>query len=127
LASEPHIYSDIRVHEQGRAVKALARHHQEAVCARQQTVNRLRSVLLEFYPKALQAFPNLKHRAAATVLAAVPTPAAGQKLTRSQLVMPLRRSGRGNHPALIEQILADVFALPGVTDTNDGYGRAYLS
>ncbi len=32
----------------------------------------------------------------------------------------LRRSGRANHPALVEQILADVFALPGVTDTNEG-------
>jgi hypothetical protein len=55
-------------------------------------------VLLEFYPQALQAFPNLTHKAAVTVLAAVPTPAAGQRLTRSRLVTLLRRSGRGNHP-----------------------------
>ena len=39
----------------------------------------------------------------------------------------LRRSGRANHPALVEQILADVFALLGVTDRNDGYGRTFLS
>jgi hypothetical protein len=32
------------------AVKALARQHQEAIWARQHTVNRLRSVLLEYYP-----------------------------------------------------------------------------
>jgi len=42
-------------------------------------------------------------------------------------VMMLRRPGRANHPALVEQILADVFALPGVTDTNDGYDRTFLS
>lgn len=52
-------------------------------------------------------------------------PAAGQKLTRSRLVTLLRQSGRANHPALVEQILADVFVLPGVTDTNDGYDRTY--
>jgi hypothetical protein len=42
-------------------------------------------------------------------------------------VMMLRRPGRANHPALVEQILADVFSLPGVTDTNDGYDRTFLS
>ena len=52
------------ISEQARAVKALARQHQEAIWALHQTVSRLRSVLLEFYPQALQAFPNLKHKAA---------------------------------------------------------------
>ena len=51
-------------------MKALARQHQEAIWALHQTNSRLRSVLLEFYPQALQAFPNLKHKAALTVLAA---------------------------------------------------------
>jgi len=113
------------VSEQARAIKALARQHQEAVWALQQTVNRLRSVLLEFYPQALQAFPNLKHCAAATVLAAVPTPAAGQKLTRSRLVALLRRAGRGNHPALVEQILADLRtpALRQSARIEDAYGN----
>ena len=39
----------------------------------------------------------------------------------------LRRSGRANHPAPVEPILADVFTLPGVTDANGGYGRTFLS
>jgi hypothetical protein len=69
------------ISEQGRAVKALARQHQEAIWALNQTVSRLRSVLLEFYPQALHAFPNLKHKAAITVLAAASTPAAAAKLT----------------------------------------------
>ena len=86
------------VSEQGRAVKALARQHQEAIWALHQTVSRLRSVLLEFYPQALQAFPNLKHKAALTVLAAAPTPAAGQQLTRRRVVTLLQRCGRRNDP-----------------------------
>jgi transposase len=96
------------ISEQGRAVKALARQHQEAIWALNQTVSRLRSVLLEFYPQALQAFPNLKHKAAITVLTAASTPAAAAKLTRRKLVALLQRAGRGNHPMLVEQILADL-------------------
>ncbi|MDX1881699.1 hypothetical protein SBE55_28310 [Mycolicibacterium sp. 141076] len=93
-----------------RAIEALARQHQEAIWALHQTISRLRSVLLEFYPQALQAFPNLKHRAAMTVLAAATTSAAAEKLTRARVVALLKRSGRGNHPALVEQILTDLRA-----------------
>ena len=39
----------------------------------------------------------------------------------------LRQSGRASVPARVEQILAYVFSLPGVTDTNDGYDRTFLS
>ncbi|MDV6247204.1 IS110 family transposase [Rhodococcus opacus] len=98
------------ISEHGRAVKALARQHQEAIWARHQTISRLPSVLLEFYPQALQAFPNLKHRSALTVLTAVPTPGAGQKLTRRRLVTSLHRSGRRNDPGLAEQILTELHA-----------------
>lgn len=38
----------------GRAVKALVRQHQEAIWSLHQTTSQLRSVLLEFYPQALQ-------------------------------------------------------------------------
>jgi len=109
LRTDRHLHRPLpAVSEEGRAVKALARQHQEAIWALHQTVSRLRSVLLEFYPQALQAFPNLKHKAALTVLADAPTPAAGQRLTRGRVVALLRRSGRGNHPALVEQILTDL-------------------
>jgi hypothetical protein len=66
----------------------------------QQTANRLRSVLLEFYPQALAAFPNLLHKAAQAVLAAVPTPALGARLTPRRIVALLHRVGRRNDPAL---------------------------
>lgn len=109
LRTDQHMHRRLpAISEQGRAVKALARQHQEAIWALHQTVSRLRSVLLEFYPQALQAFPNLKHRAALSVLAAAPTPAAGQQLTRRRVVTLLQRAGRGNHPALVEQILTDL-------------------
>jgi hypothetical protein len=80
------------------AIKARARQHQEAIWATQAAVNRLRSLLVDFYPNALAAFPNLTHKAALEVLAAAPTPAAGAKLTRTRHVPLLRRSGRGDRP-----------------------------
>ena len=94
-----------RMSENALAIKALARQHQEAIWAEQQTISRLRSVLLEFYPQALQAFPQLKHKAALAVLAAAPTPTQGKKLTRRRVVALLHRCGRRNDEALVEQIL----------------------
>ena len=109
LRTDRHMHRQLpAVSEHGRAVKALARQHQEAIWALHQTVSRLRSVLLEFYPQALQAFPNLKHKAALSVLAAAPTPATGQRLTRRRVIGLLQRAGRGNHPELVEQILTDL-------------------
>lgn len=94
--------------EQALAVKALARQHQEAIWAMHQTISRLRSVLLEFYPQAVQAFPKLKHHAATTVLAAAPTPTAGSKLTRRRVEALLHKCGRRNDPKLVDQILRDL-------------------
>lgn len=65
-------------------------------------------MLLEFYPQALQAFPNLKHKAAVTVLAAAPTPELGSRLTSGKLVALLHRCGRRNDPDLVEHILTEL-------------------
>ncbi|MDJ0420242.1 hypothetical protein ACVH9Z_28510 [Rhodococcus opacus] len=109
MRTDPEVHRVLpAVSEHGRAIKALAGQHQEAIWALHQTISRLRSVLLEFYPQALQTFPHLKHRAALTVLTAVPTPSADQKLTRRRLKILLRRSGRRNDPNLVEQILNDL-------------------
>ena len=106
LRSDRHQHRPLpAISDAGRAVKALARQHQEAIWALHQTLSRFRSVLLEFYPQALQAFPNLKHKAALTILAAAPTPELGLKLTTSKVVKLLHRCGRRNDPALVEQIL----------------------
>jgi transposase len=96
--------------EQALAIKALARQHQEAIWAMNQTISRLRSVLLEFYPQAIKAFPKLKHHAATAVLAVAPTPAAASKLTRRRIESLLHKCGRRNDPALVDQILTDLKA-----------------
>jgi transposase len=92
------------------AVRVLARAHQDAVHARQQTANRLRSLLREFFPAALQAFPDLASRTALTVLAAAPTPRAAATLTRANLVDLLHAAGRGTRPIDAARIV-DVFAV----------------
>jgi len=108
LRTDKHLHRALpAVSELGAAVKVLARQHQEAIWARQAAVNRLRSLLVEFYPQALAAFPNLTHKAALEILGAAPTPALGLKLTRSRIVSLLRRSGRGNRPGLAERIMAE--------------------
>lgn len=65
-------------------------------------------MLLEFYPQAVKAFPNLKHHTATAVLAAAPSPAAAARLTRRKVVSLLHQCGRRNDPALVEQILTDL-------------------
>lgn len=92
------------------AIKVLARQHQEAIWAWHQANSRLRSLLLDFYPQAVQAFPNLKHHAATAFLAAAPTPAAAGLLTRRKAVAILHRCGRRNDPGLADRILADLRA-----------------
>jgi transposase len=74
----------------------------------QQTANRLRSLLLEFYPQALQAFPNLLHKSTQAVLAAAPTPEQGARLTSKRVVTLLHRCGRRNDAALVEHILGNL-------------------
>jgi transposase len=109
LRTDRHMHRPLPANtEHALAIKALARQHQEAIWALHQTVSRLRSVLLEFYPQAPQAFPKLKHHAATTVLAAAPTPAAGMRLTRRRIEALLHKCGRRNDAALVEQILTDL-------------------
>ncbi|MEV0074406.1 IS110 family transposase [Amycolatopsis sp. NPDC050768] len=81
------------------AVRVLARAQQDAVWARQQLGNQLRSLLKQFYPAALDAFAGqpeggLARRDARTVLAAAPTPALAAKLTRARLRTLLAKAGR---------------------------------
>jgi transposase len=80
--------------ELAEAVKVLARAHQSMIWTRQRQTNQLRSTLREFYPAALDAFDELAGRDALAVLAAAPTPTAGQQLSRSKIAAALRRGGR---------------------------------
>ena len=104
LRTDRHIHRPLPVDtELARAIKVTARAHQEAIWARQQTTNRLRSLLRDYYPQALVAFPNLTHRAAASVLRAAPTPEAAAHLTPRRVVTLLRTAGRRNDPGLAER------------------------
>ncbi|MBB4787257.1 hypothetical protein BJY27_008304 [Streptomyces rapamycinicus] len=80
------------------AIAVLARAQQDAVWARGQAHNKLRSQLREFYPAILDAFAPHKHglcsREARTILAAVPTLSMAAKLTRRRLHSLLRQAGR---------------------------------
>ena len=80
--------------QQATAIKLLARGHQNLIWARSRQINQLRAVLREYYPGALLAFDELADRDALAVLAKAPTPAAGAKLTPSQVRAALRRGGR---------------------------------
>ncbi|HLI44694.1 MAG TPA: IS110 family transposase [Acidimicrobiales bacterium] len=80
--------------ELAEAVKVLARAHQSLVWTRQRQTNQLRSTLREFYPAAVEAFPELAAPEALAVLATAPTPALGRGLSRSRIAAVIRRAGR---------------------------------
>lgn len=93
--------------ELAKIIRVLARAQQDAVWDRQQIANKLRSLLREYFPAALRAFPELACPAAIEVLQLAPTPAAGVKLTRAGVRAALRRAGRQrNLDAAVEPILA---------------------
>jgi transposase len=99
LRTDRHVHRPLPADtEQVQVVRVLARAHQDAVWARAQDANRLRSLLREFFPAALTAFPDLTTRTALTVLAAAPTPAAAAALTRANLTALLHAAGRGTRP-----------------------------
>ena len=92
------------------AVGVLARAHQDAVWARVQDANRLRSLLREFFPAALTAFADLTTNTALAVLAAAPTPTAAARLSRANLTGLLRVAGRGTRPTEAAR-LAEIFTV----------------
>jgi transposase len=76
------------------AIKVLARAHQSLIWVRNRHTNRLRNALREYYPAALEAFPNLADRDTVAVLHRAPTPDAGVRLTGPQIRAVLKRGGR---------------------------------
>jgi hypothetical protein len=88
------------------AVKLLARAHQTAVWDRSRHVSRLRSLLLEYFPAAVEAFEDLAAADALAVLGRAPDPARAAKLTRAQLTTALRAARRHHVEAKAEALLA---------------------
>ena len=93
------------------AIGVLARAHQDMVWARQQDTNRLRSLLREFFPAALRAFPDLTTKTALAVLDAAPTPGAAAALSRANLTALLVAAGRGARAGEAAR-LTEVFTAP---------------
>ncbi|MGH4009594.1 MAG: IS110 family transposase [Pseudonocardiaceae bacterium] len=115
------------------AIKVLARSHQNLIWSRQRQTNQLRSMLREYYPAALEAFPDLAGRDALAVLAAAPTPEAGRALTLDAIIDLLQRAGRRRyrestatkiHSALHAEQLA---ALPLTTRAFGASARALVT
>jgi hypothetical protein len=84
--------------ELAQAIAVLARAQQDAVWARTQAHNKLRSHLREYYPGFLAAFADARggiiRPEARVILAAAPDPAAAARLTLTQLRALLKKAGR---------------------------------
>lgn len=76
------------------AVRVVARVHQSTVWDRTRTIQRLRQALREYFPAALEAFPDLGHADALSVLKLAPSPEQAHRLSRSKIAAALRRGGR---------------------------------
>jgi transposase len=76
------------------AIKHTARAHQNLIWTRQRQLNQLRSVLREFFPSALTAFPELAHSDCLATLAIASTPAAATTVSTQRIATALRRGGR---------------------------------
>ena len=76
------------------AVRILARAHQQLIWDRARQTNRLRNALREYFPGALEAFPELAHGDAVGVLARAPGPREAARLTVAQIRGALRSGGR---------------------------------
>jgi transposase len=80
--------------ELGEAIKLVARAHQSVVWDRTRHVLRLRSVLREFFPAALEAFADLDAADTLELLAIAPDPDRAARLPKSRITAALRRAHR---------------------------------
>ena len=80
--------------ELGEAIKLVACSHQSLVWDRTRHVLRLRSVLREFFPAALDAFADLGAADALELLRLAPDPDRAARLTTARITVALRRARR---------------------------------
>ena len=117
--------------EEVEAIKVLARGHQSLIWSRLSQVNKLRSMLREFYPGALAVFgSDLDANDALCVLMIAPTPELGRTLSVSKISSAVRRSGRVRR---IEQRAKEIQAtlrapqLGAPLAVSEAYGAVILS
>ena len=75
-------------------LKLVARSHQAFIWDRTRHFQRLRSALREFFPAALEAFPDLLAPEALELLERAPDPARAARLSRSKITAALIRAHR---------------------------------
>ena len=75
-------------------LKLVARSHQAFIWDRTRHLLRLRSALREFFPAALEAFPDLTAPDALELLERAPDPARAARLSRSKITAALARARR---------------------------------
>jgi hypothetical protein len=75
-------------------LKLVARSHQAFIWDRTRHLLRLRSALREFFPAALEAFPDLMAPDALELLERAPDPARAAQLSRSKITAALNRAHR---------------------------------
>jgi Transposase len=85
-------------------IKVVARAHQSMIWDRTRHVLRLRSALREFFPAALEAFPDLAAADALELLAAAPDPLAAAGLPRDRIAEALTRARRRDVAGKAEHI-----------------------
>jgi transposase len=80
--------------ERAGAIKIVARGHKSLIWERTRHTQRLRVLLREFYPAALQAFGDLSAAEALELLAKGPDPASAARLTITQITAALQHARR---------------------------------
>src|SRR3954447_20536899 len=91
--------------EEGEAIKLTARTHQSLIWDRTRHVLRLRAALREYFPVALQAFPDLDAPDALELLDRAPAPDQAARLSRATLTAALRRARRRHVEDRVEELL----------------------
>src|SRR4051812_3189377 len=87
-------------------LKLVARSHQAFIWDRTRHFQRLRSALREFFPAALEAFPDLMAAEALELLERAPDPARAARLSRSKITAALLRAHRRDPETKAEAIQA---------------------
>ena len=87
-------------------VKVLTRAHQNLIWDRHRQMLRLRAALREFFPAALEAFPDLTAPDALELLAAAPDPDRAARLSRSRIAAALKRARRRDVEAKAGEVQA---------------------
>jgi hypothetical protein len=85
-------------------LKLVARSHQAFIWDRTRHLLRLRSALREFFPAAIEAFPELTAPEALELLERAPDPTRASRLSRSKITAALTRAHRRDPEAKAEAI-----------------------